>query len=432
MADVDQNRRDITYLHRRLGFGIDATTADQLAAGTYEQAVDRLLDITVPEVTETAGPPALTAYRLPPGKDDAAAKAAANQTLRADTVTLTRWWIDRMTLSSRPLAEKMTLLWHGHFATAISKVRFPVLMYGQNQLLRQGALGHFVDLVQQVAKDPAMLIWLDSNTNVKGRPNENFGRELMELFTLGVGNYSEADVKDAARSFTGWGLDRTTGQFAYRPAKHDDAPKMLLGHSVATGEDAINVITSNPASPRFVAAKLWSHLAAPVQTNDSVVNDLVGALGPSGDIRSLVRAIALHPQFRAAETRTALVKQPIEWYVGALRALKVRTDGKADLLSLNDLGQQPFNPPSVGGWPQNGYWINSATALSRLTVATRLAGRADLSAISGVAANGRAEAAARLLSIDGWSSATQKALDDTKTPTDLMVLALTSPEYVLN
>lgn len=275
-----------------------------------------------------------------------------------------------------------------------------------------------------------MLIWLDSNSNVKGRPNENFARELMELFTLGIGNYTENDVKEAARCFTGWILNRQTGSFVFAPTRHDDGTKTLLGTTgPLTGDDVVHVTSTSPVAQAFIAAKIWSHLAYPVSTTDPVIHDL---LGWNGDLQVLVRSVALHPAFRSTQAKAGLVKQPIEWITGALRALRVPYAEKF-FASFGELSQIPFAPPSVGGWPQNTYWLTTATALARLNFANRIAALADLTAISSAGRDDRPQLVANMLSVAAWSAPTSAALDAASgDPQALVALALTTPEYVLN
>jgi len=467
---MDQTRSDIALLYRRAGFGALPAELDVLATGGYPAAVEGLLAGTG---TAPDGPgdalavPVFAPYvRSTAGRGTPAALAAArarNAQLRTELAALQSWWLDRMIVTATPLREKLTLLWHGHFATGVSKVRDAGLMYKQNQLFRTAGAGSFETLTQAVAKDGAMMLWLDTDTDKAAHPNENFARELMELFTLGIGNYTQADVTAAARSFTGWTFDRVTGQFRLQARQHDTGSKTFLGRTGDLGgEDVISIIVGQPASARFVAAGLWSHLAYPVTPSDPVVTDLVAAYGSGFDLTAQLRAIFLHPAFRSPTTRAGLVKQPIEYLVGAARSLgldsRLQPAGTAGstpagiapatsagsaagaphagptLATLaTSLAQTPFDPPNVGGWPQNAYWLNSATALARLRVATQLARRADLSAVADAPVAQRPGVVAGLLGIDGWGPTTLGALAQAAPgPEALVTLALTAPEYVLN
>jgi uncharacterized protein (DUF1800 family) len=367
--------------------------------------------------------------------------------------------MNRMIVTSTPLREKLTLQWHGHFATGIAKVKAPQLMFQQNQLFRAAGAGPFSALAQAVAKDPAMMIWLDTETDDAAHPNENFAREMMELFTLGIGQYSQSDVTAAAHAFAGYSLSRPDLTFVYRPRRHGAGTVTYLGHTGdLSGEQVMDIAVHEPASARFIVAWAWSHFAYPVATTDPVVTDLLGAYSPDRPMASLLRGIFLHPEFLSTATRTGLVKQPLEYLAGAARALGLdanlrRLDpvtGRPVPAAVNSisggekrpvglvalggaLGQTMFDPPSVGGWPPNGYWCDTATSLARLQAATLLAGAADLSAIEGLRSRARVDAVAALLGlVDGWGPTTAGALAPVAArPVDLVALALTAPEYVL-
>ena len=459
---TDQARSDIALLYRRAGFGARPAELDAWATEGYEPAVERLLAGTgsAPDPTgDRVAPPSFTPYPTPAGPKGSpqalAAAKAINRDFAAELAALQQWWMDRMIVTSTPLREKLTLLWHGHFATGVSKVRDPQLMYMQNELFRTAGAGSFEALTQAVAKDGAMMIWLDTGTDKKAHPNENFAREMMELFTLGLGNYTQDDVVAAARGFTGWTFDRRTLRFVYRPAQHYAGTSTYLGHSgELTGEEVISIAVHQPASPRFVAAKLWSHLAYPVSPSDPVIGDLLGAYGSGLDLTSLLRAIFLHPGFRSPSARTGMVKQPIEYLVGAARALGL--DARLDRLGPDGgvpttpaatgtrpasrslaqaatlLAQTPFNPPNVGGWGENTYWLDTATADLRLEIALVLARAADLSGVTAQPVSARPAAVAELLGLDGWGATTAAALaHQAAEPEALVALALTAPEYVL-
>ncbi|HEX4704195.1 MAG TPA: DUF1800 family protein, partial [Pseudonocardiaceae bacterium] len=321
---------------------------------------------------------------------------------------------------------------HSHFATSVQKVQRPELMAGQNQLFRRMAAGNFEQLAQAVAKDPAMLLWLDAATNVKAHPNENFARELMELFTLGIGNYSETDVKEAARAFTGWRLNPSTTSWTLAARQHDTATKTVLGQTGDwSGEDVIHIVTNAPPSAPYVVSRLWGHLAYPVTPLDPIVAELAPSFARTHDLTALLRSMLLHPKFVSDLARTGLVKQPVEWCVGILRVLGL-TDGARRLAAaLRGLGQVPFDPPNVGGWPQNGYWLTTASSLERLQVSNLLVGVAVPPELAQAAAADRPAVAAHLLSVE-WSPATATALAAaSRDPQTMLALALVAPEYTL-
>jgi uncharacterized protein (DUF1800 family) len=433
----------LALLYRRLGFGATPSELSDAAAAGYSATAKTLLGgfgqpdpggDAVPVPTFAPIPADRAALRSNP-----AARENYVQSLRSEARALIAWWVARMVATTNPAQEKLTFLLHGHFPTAISKVRYPQFMYGQNQLFRSQGSGDFTQLTQSVATDPAMLIWLDASSDKAADPNENFARELMERFTMGIGTYTEADVRAAAYCFTGWQLDLRTGAFSISSLDHSDAPQTFLGHvGINSGTQVIDIVTTTAASARYVPAALWSHLAFPVTTSSPVVGDLAPAYGADHDVAGLLSAIVSHPDFVSNSTLTGLIKQPVEYAVGALRALGVsgqavqsRSDGV--LAVLAGLGQVPFNPPSVGGWGQNSYWLSTAAALARWQFASRLSREADISRVADAPVRSRVDAAAELLSVPSWSSETARALAGAAgNPADLVTLALVSPEFVSN
>ena len=436
----DDLRSRIAHLYRRAAFGAKPEELDAAVEAGYEATVDRLLDLSVPDGAAARVPPPEFTPNVGqanlPADPEARRRAVQEQQRmnREEGRKLTQWWIDRMVLSTTPLRERLALFWHDHFATSVQKVKDPALMYRQNEIFRSQGAGNFEALAQAVAKDPAMLVWLDANENKKGRPNENFARELLELFLLGIGNYTEGDVKEAARAFTGWQYRRQTGAFTLAAAQHDRDPKTVFGQTGAFGgEDVIRMAVAQPASPAYVTSKLWSGFARPVGASDPVVQELAPGFARDGDVKALLRAIFLHPAFVAPASRTGLVKQPIEYVAGTLRTLGLRAGAVGSLQqTLDGLGQQPFAPPSVGGWPPNGYWLTTSFALTRLRFASTVASKAKIDGLAAVGPPERPAAVARLLSVDGWGASTSAALakvaDD---PKALLTIALVAPEYVL-
>jgi len=433
---ADTGDRDlIAHLLRRTGFGPTSAEVDASAAGGYAATVERLLDWSGPDPADANPAPAFSPTPARRGLTTAQLQALARQR-QADLTSLTTWWVRRMATSSHPLREKLTWFWHGHFATSVAKVQRVDLMAAQNATLRSMAGGNFPSLTLAIAKDPAMMIWLDTITDVAAHPNENFARECMELFTLGIGNYTENDVKDAARAFTGWKFNPLTGAFMVLPRQHDDGTKTVLGQTgVWGGEDVVRILTATDASARFVTSRLWSHFAYPVTPSDPVVVDLAAGFARDHDITGLTRAILLHPMFTSGTARTGLVKQPVEWVVGTARALGLTPATPTDIGALRALGEEPFAPPNVGGWPQNQYWLTTASMLTRLRLATLAAADvsdAALAPLTDAAPADRPSAAARLLSVPSWGAPTAAALASAAaTPRRLLALALVSPEYTL-
>ena len=426
----------LAHLFRRAGFG--ATPAEIEAAEKlgFQAAVDKLLaGLTEVDAAGSAlGVPHLTplAQANIPGfsYDD-----------YTEFVALSTWWIDRMIVSDTPLREKLVLLLHEQFPTSYQKVGYADLMYRQNQLFRTLGAGSFDALTQAVAQDPAMLIWLDTGTDHKAHANENFARELMERFTMGVGNYTEDDVREAARAFTGWTLDYTTGDFFFNVYDHDGSEKRFLGKAGRwQGQDIIGIATHTTASAKWVVARFWSWLAFPVTTKDPVVAELARDYKKDLNVKNLLEAILRHPHFVSARARAGLVKQPIEYLVGTLRLLGLRTAAFSEgtlVWLLASLGQQPFVPLNVGGWGQNQYWLSTSASNNQLSLAWSVAQYADLTEI--VDLNGspgaQVDAVTRLLAVDAWSNRSYRALwktADKASAQELLVMALVSPEYLLN
>jgi len=430
-------RAALSHLYRRAGFGARPEELDVARKAGYAATVSLLLDRSRPDPGVAATPPPVLPLDARPGKSaDAATRSAYQQAEAEAKNALVTWWLDRMVRAANPVPEKLALFWHGHFATSITKVGSAALMLRQNELFRSLGAGDFTMLTTAVSKDPAMLVWLDARSNKKQHPNENFARELMELFTLGIGNYTEADVKEAARSCTGWAEDGAGGSatFRFNAHQHDDGPKTVLSQTGSyDGEALVALLCATPASARWVVSRLWSRFARPVSPHDPQVDRLLPAYDGGRDCGALLQAVLNAPQFLATDVRQGLVKQPVEWVVGALRALRVPATDKKLAGALTALGQLPFAPPSVGGWPANEAWLTTAASLARVQLAQSMVAKADLAVVADAAPLDRLDAVAHLLSLDGWSAQSAMALrsvaDD---PARLMTLALVSPEYVVN
>jgi uncharacterized protein (DUF1800 family) len=346
--------RHAAHLLRRAGFGGTASEVEALSALGAQAAVDSLLH---PAQADTAFPdyPDVAALYDPKRRNAAAQN----------------WWLDRMLRTQRPLVEKLTLFWHGHFATSIRKVPAN-LMVGQIDLFRAQGSGNFRTLLLSVSQDPAMLVWLDNRYNVKAHPNENYAREVMELFALGLGNYTEDDVKSAARAFTGWGLDKSL-RFAFHPALHDDGSKTLLGKTgPLRGEDAVDIIVEQPIHQRFICRKLLEFFVY-----SDPEPELVDALAQTyalcgGDIARTIGTLLRSNVFYSARAYRALPKSPLEFVIGLLRFMEVREVPSDTLAWLQRMGQEPLAPPSVKGWDGGPTWINTATLLARFNYVNRV------------------------------------------------------------
>jgi uncharacterized protein (DUF1800 family) len=281
------------------------------------------------------------------------------------------WWAYRMVSTRVPLREKLTLFWHGHFATSIEKVDDAHLMNRQIETIRRLAWGNFHDLVLAIAKDPAMIAYLDGESNTKAHPNENFGRELMELFTCGIGHYTEADVQAAARAFTGW--HREGAKFAFKADEHDDSRKKFLGKSGRfDGGDIIEILMQDPATPRRIAAKLLRFFAAP-EPSPEVIDEAAALLERTRlDIKWFLRDLFQSRYFYSPACYRSKISSPVEFVVGTVRSLGVRWAGTELAEPMSEMGQALFAPPNVKGWDGEAKWVNSSTWASRATLAKRI------------------------------------------------------------
>ena len=378
-ADIKWDPEAAAHLLRRAGFGGTPEDGEVLAAAGLDGAVDRLLTddargLPSPPRTDPAEHARRRDFRRA-RRDDVAmdrreAGAFERQT-REIFDALRSWWLERMRAGGSGVREKLTLFWHGHFATSQTKVRFNHIMLGQNKTLRRLGPGPFGKLCAAMVSDPAMLVWLDGRQSQGKSPNENFAREMMELFTLGEGHYTEEDIRESARCFTGWVVNPENGESMFVRRRHDDERKKLFGKTGKFGpEDAVDIICSQPQCAEFIAAKLWEFYAYP-QPAPALVKSLA-AHYRENDLRTgeLLRMIFTHPEFYSPRARATQVKSPVQWMVQAARETgrQLLPAGMALPLSA-ELGQNLFMPPSVKGWDGGTAWINSATLIRRSNTA---------------------------------------------------------------
>jgi uncharacterized protein (DUF1800 family) len=355
---LDNARSQIAHLLRRAGFGATETELDQFATLGFAGAVDRLLH---PEQVDDSA------------TDQALAPLAATLTTPKQIEAAKYWWLNRMLYTRRPLQEKMTLFWHNHFATANSKVNNSTLMLQQIQLFRDSGLGNFETLLQKVTRDPAMLIWLDNRLNRKASPNENYAREVQELFTVGLGNYTEQDVHEAARAFTGHSLDRTLS-YVFNKNQHDTGTKTFEGQTGNfDADDILAILVRNPATARYITNKLFTWFVYD-NPDPSVVDRLSSTFTTSGfDVRSVLQDIFTGPEFLSPQAFHGVIKQPVDYVVGSLKSLNVQNVGPDVTAVLRRMGQDLLNPPDVSGWRGGPAWINSSTLFERFNWGDRLA-----------------------------------------------------------
>lgn len=284
------------------------------------------------------------------------------------------WWIERMLKTQAPLREKMTLFWHDHFATSIQKVRGPFMMIHQNELFREFALGDFKELTQRIVRDPAMMVYLDVERSSKQQPNENFAREVMELFTLGEGNYTEEDIRNAARAFTGYQMNRLTGEVSQSIRAWDDGEKTLFGTTGKfNGSDVVKLIFRKPECADFMAKKLWEFFS--YESPDAALVKELGSVmrNANYEIKPLLKEIFLSEEFYSAASMGNQIKCPIQYLVQMLKELEIQEPPMGWLVNAQvQLGQILFMPPNVAGWDWGKAWINTNTLLSRYNVAGNL------------------------------------------------------------
>lgn len=421
---------------RRAGFGVTGAQVDAVAAQDWPAYLAAALGAD-PDADPGAAKTPMPAFTRPqpPGKyASIAARKQYNHRLSEQMTELSRWWLRRMVAVEQPIHEKLTLLWHNHFATSAEKVRIASYMAAQNQTLRTLKLGDFRSLAYAMLTDAAMLQWLDGQSNTAKAPNENLSREFMELFALGHGDgYTEADVRAGARALTGWVI-RADGRTSMIAKRHDATTKTLLG---ATGDfDAAgfcDTVLAQPKSSRHVATRLWRQLASDDPPSARSLDRLVTAYGPGRDLRALTTAILTDDEFLGS--RATVVNTPVEWLVGVIRTLQIPLDTPPRLktvdATLKALGQQPFYPPSVGGWPRGRVWLSTASAAVRLRTASELAREADLSTIEDAGARDRIDAVGYLIGIGAWSGRTVAALEPlVRRPAQLVAAAVNTPEYL--
>lgn len=363
------------HLLSRTGFGPTPGEIAEFARYSREHAVDRLLQGTVAEA-RTAPPAAVLDY-VPPRQIRALDEEARKEFLRQQVqraIELRSWWLGEMLTTASPLTERMTLFWHNHFVSSQQKVKSTRLMYQQNVLLRRHALGNLAALLHAASKDPAMLVYLDSATSRKGQPNENFAREVMELFTIGEGRYTEQDIKEAARAFTGWSVEPETGAFRWRPFFHDSGIKSVLGRRGNFDGDAVlDIFLDQPETAEFIVGKLWREFVSP-DPDAGEIRRIARRFRDSGyETRVALRELLLSPTFYAAQNRGVLIKSPVDLVIGALRQLEVSVaDPLPFVFVLNQQGQNLFAPPNVRGWSGGEAWLNSTTLLARKQFLARL------------------------------------------------------------
>jgi uncharacterized protein (DUF1800 family) len=431
---MNSQNLEISRLFHRFGFGPRPGEYAQALAAGVEATRTKLL--TVPAVDAGLAKviePAITDLgpRPKPNTKEVVPFAIA---MRYQSQQMVVWWLDRMALSDHGLTEKMTWFWHGHWATSVQKLNYPLPMFKQNKTLRTHCLGSFRDMTRAMINDGALQFWLDGQDNTVKAPNENLGRELMELFTLGVGRYTEDDVKNISRTLTGYQVVRSNGAVTVNQNRRDKNAVSLLGtNAVFTGDSLADFLVSQDDNAKFIAERLWYRFIS--STEDMAANFVAISAFANRDVSAAVVAMARDAAMR--DEKYAMVKSPVEWFVSACRALELTPSAlktPAQMINyLEKLGQVPFSPPSVGGWPAGEAWLSSATAQYRISFATWLIKQSELRVLKTLTPAQRVTQSADWLGVPEWSSRTKLALRNAQSdPAQFALLALCSPEYIVS
>nr|MDQ6931456.1 DUF1800 domain-containing protein [Candidatus Eremiobacteraeota bacterium] len=383
------NARLAAHLLRRAGFGGTPDDVNRIARMRVHDAVESFIHFpataNLPQPADVFDPYAqgLLPAGAMGGKRamDAAGDMNRRSRLmeirkqsRQSILGLQKWWLDRMIATPAPLQEKMTLFFHGHFTTAaIQKGVWPSYVFNQNQLFRRSALGNLRDLTVAVSKDPAMLLYLDNARSAQSHPNENYARELMELFTLGHGNYSEADIRESARAFTGWTVNPRTGEFFENSRLHDNGIKHFLGQSGNLGgEDIVTTIFRQPAASKFFASELLGYFVY-ADPEPALVDAVAASLRKHDfNLAPVMSQLLASNVFFSERAYRALVKSPVEFVVGSYKVFGLPQTDPAAERALVQMGQILFYPPNVAGWPGGANWLTSQMMIARENFATGL------------------------------------------------------------
>ncbi len=417
------DRSKIAWLYRRAGFGLGPGQLDQLEAKGAEAALDELVD---PD-----------AHGIPPAKDpwEGVTFDESRPDQRRDVTAVLVPWFSAMVSTPRPLQEWMRWFWHGHFVSTLSVVKRPSLLVDQLRLFGQKGLGDFGTLLREVSIDPAMLVYLDGIHNKLGAVNENYGRELLELFALGIGNYSEADVRAGAESLSGWTLDRASGKARFNPRQHDDTRHLYLGHEGVHDLDTVlEAVLAHQACASFITRKLAKAILGP-GVDGGLVDRLAGDFRSNGmQLKGLVRSIL---EAGMSGATGPLVLSPVPWLAGAVRALDAPRESAlvAARIGLAPAGQVPLAAPNVAGWPGGKYWLTSSATVARFNMASTLASAApaDGPALAAATRGDAAGLADALGHPEGFGPPTSGALDQVRSAgaKSVLTIALSSPEAVL-
>jgi uncharacterized protein (DUF1800 family) len=370
------------HLLNRAGFGGTPEEINKLYAMGHEKAVAFLLNPG--EETDLFPPPELTtpslyydrqqAMKELPEEERQAFKKLYQRDEGDEISAVRQWWLNRMRYSTFAAREKAVLFWHGHWASSIDKVRWPFQMWQQNETLRAYAFGSIPAFAKEISRDPAMIKYLDLNSSSASKPNENFARELMELFLLGEGNYSESDIQQSARAFTGYRIDQKTGAFRFDKKQNNTDTKVFFGRTGKfSGDEIIDIITSQPRCAEYLAEKIWIFYAG-TPPSPTTLSYLVQTFRQSGlNTGHLMKSIFLNQDFYAPSVVRHQIKSPIQWFIQTCKTLDIPLPKAPHTENmLRQLGQQLLAPPNVKGWDGGRAWISSSSLLLRYNMAGQL------------------------------------------------------------
>ena len=431
---MNAQRLETSRLLNRFGFGPrpgeyaqaikDGVAATRTKVLTVPVVDAGAVAVVEPEITDLGKRPAPNTAEIVPF---AIAQRSQNQ-------QIVLWWLDRMALSDHGLTERMTWFWHGHWATSVQKINYALPMFKQNKTLRTYCLGNFKEMSRAMINDGALQFWLDGNDSTLKSPNENLGRELMELFTLGVNRYTEDDVKAAARALTGYQVVNSAGTVIFNPKRHDPNPITILGTTQPfNGEQLSDFLVAREDCATFISERLWYRFVSSTESMPASFG--AKKAFANRDISAAVAAMANDSAMR--DEKNDLVKSPVEWFIAACRALELTPSNlktPSQLVNyLNQLNQVPFSPPSVGGWPAGEAWLSSAAMQYRITFANWLIKQSSLRGLLELPVSTRVIKSADWLGVAEWSPRTQAALRNSLSdPAQFAVLALCSPEFIVS
>ncbi len=426
-------RRTLSRLVHRFSFGPKPGDFESYLSAGFSKSVDRIISNATPDNYDVRNLLGINYLGIQPAQKTAELTAYQAQK-RNQMSTLTIWWLDQMVLQQHSITERMAWFWHGHWSTSNSKVDDPMLMANHLTTLRNMSVGNFSEMARLMVMDGALVLWLDGQRNTKNAPNENLSRELMELFLLGVNRYTEIDVKQIAKALTGYGIDPSSGTVIRDSKKSYLDPVTFLGMTGKYDAESLALeLVKTSSCERFIPERLWFRF---VSTDTPLPQNHVSETQfKNREVLQAVRALITSDEFIYGNFPQ--VKSPLEWLVGILRAGNITpslSPNPASLVELlNSLGQRPFYPPTVGGWPADDAWLTTASMMLRIQAAQNIMKYADLAPISKLNVKSRVEGMAKWLGISVWSERTKAAFATAlRDPVRLAVLGVCSPEYLVN